>query len=90
MSQQVEFLPPAIALSDERLKLQRRARLLAWVGITWHFVEFTIALLAGIAAGSIALIGFGADSLVETLAGLVVIWLFTGARLTSPTAERSS
>jgi divalent metal cation (Fe/Co/Zn/Cd) transporter len=67
---------------------QRRARLLAWGGIAWHFVEFAIAIAAGIAAGSIALIGFGADSLIESAAGFVVVWLFTGARLQSPTAER--
>jgi divalent metal cation (Fe/Co/Zn/Cd) transporter len=79
----------AIALaSDERAVLQSRARLLAWGGIAWHLVEFAIALAAGIAAGSIALIGFGADSLIESLAGLVVVWLFTGRRLTSPRAER--
>jgi hypothetical protein len=33
-----------------------------------------IALAAGIAAGSIALIGFGADSLIEALAGEIVLW----------------
>jgi len=76
-------LPP-----DERLRLQRRARLLAWGGIGWHFIEFGIALGAGIAASSIALIGFGADSLIEAFAGFVVVWLFTGSRLHSETAER--
>ncbi len=34
------------------------------------------------------MIGFGADSLIEALAGFVVLWLFTGSRLHSPTAER--
>jgi len=72
----------------ERAKLERQARWLAWGGIAWHFIEFAIAIIAGIAASSIALIGFGADSLIESLAGLVVVWLFTGRRLTSPTAER--
>ena len=72
----------------ERSRLERRARLLAWGGIAWHAVEFAIAVAAGIAAGSIALIGFGADSLIEALAGLVVLWLFTGGRLDSGTAER--
>jgi divalent metal cation (Fe/Co/Zn/Cd) transporter len=76
-------LPPV-----ERLKLQRRARLLAWSGIAWHFIEFAIAVGAGIAAGSIALIGFGADSLIESFAGFTVVWLFTGRRLHSGTAER--
>src|SRR4051794_16845147 len=74
--------------SADRLRLERQARLLAWVGIAWHFVEFGIALAAGLVAGSIALIGFGADSLVEALAGFVVVWLFTGARIGSHRAER--
>jgi divalent metal cation (Fe/Co/Zn/Cd) transporter len=74
--------------SPERERLERQARLLAWGGIAYHFVEFAIALGAGIAASSIALIGFGADSLIEALAGFVVLWLFTGARVGSPAAER--
>ena len=74
--------------SVERSRLERRARLLAWGGIGWHVVEFAIAVGAGIAAGSIALIGFGADSLIEALAGFVVVWLFTGDRRSSQTAER--
>jgi divalent metal cation (Fe/Co/Zn/Cd) transporter len=72
----------------ERLKLERRARVLAWGGIGWHVVEFAIALGAGVVAGSIALIGFGADSLIEALAGFVVLWLFTGNRVGSARAER--
>jgi divalent metal cation (Fe/Co/Zn/Cd) transporter len=72
----------------ERLHWERRARLLAWGGIAWHVVEFLIALLAGLAAGSIALIGFGADSLIEAVAGFVVVWLFTGSRIGSSHAER--
>lgn len=74
--------------SDDRRRLQRRARLLAWTGNAWHLIEFAVALTAGVSAGSIALIGFGADSLVEGVSGLVIIWLFSGARLHSDTAER--
>jgi len=62
--------------------------MLAWGGIAYHVVEFAIAIVAGIAASSIALIGFGADSLIEALAGFVVLWLFTGSRIGSPAAER--
>jgi divalent metal cation (Fe/Co/Zn/Cd) transporter len=72
----------------ERARLQRRARLLAWGGNVWHVVEFGVALGAGVAAGSIALIGFGADSVIEAFSGLVVVWLLTGSRLHSQTAER--
>jgi divalent metal cation (Fe/Co/Zn/Cd) transporter len=79
---------PAPLAPLERARLERRARLLAWGGIGWHFAEFAIALIAGIAAGSIALIGFGADSLIEAAAGFVVVWLFTGRRLGTDDAER--
>jgi len=79
---------PLGLLPEERLGWERRARLLAWGGIAWHFVEFLIALLAGLTAGSIALIGFGADSFIEAIAGFVVIWLFTGERRGSGDAER--
>ena len=72
----------------DRLRLERRARFLAWVGISWHVIEALIAVIAGLAAGSIALIGFGADSMIEAIAGFVVIWLFTGARIGSILAER--
>jgi divalent metal cation (Fe/Co/Zn/Cd) transporter len=74
--------------SLERARLERRARLLAWGGNLWHVVEFAIAVGAGIAAGSVALIGFGADSLIELLAGTVIVWLFTGGRGQSEGAER--
>ena len=73
---------------SERARFERQARLLAWCGIGYHIIEFAVALIAGIAAGSIALIGFGADSLIEALAGFVVLWLFTGARVGSQGAER--
>jgi divalent metal cation (Fe/Co/Zn/Cd) transporter len=73
---------------SERARLQRRARLYAWSGNAWHVAEFAIALVAGVLAGSVALIGFGIDSLIEVAAGGVVVWLFTGARLHSETAER--
>jgi divalent metal cation (Fe/Co/Zn/Cd) transporter len=66
----------------------RRARLLAWIGLGWHVVEAAVALVAGVVAGSVALVGFGADSLIEAFAGIVVIWLMTDARSASPTAER--
>src|SRR4051794_30019647 len=55
--------------------LVRRARMLAWLGLAWHLIEAAIAIGAGIVASSVALIGFGADSLIEALAGIVIIWL---------------
>ena len=74
--------------SGEREALERRARLLAWGGNAWHVVEFAIAVGAGVAAGSVALVGFGIDSVIEALAAGVIVWLFSGGRGSSQTAER--
>ena len=57
-------------------------------GNAWHLIEFAIALAAGIAAGSVALVAFGIDSLIEVAAGLTIVWRFTGSRLGSATSER--
>jgi divalent metal cation (Fe/Co/Zn/Cd) transporter len=85
VAQRQESAPASLS---QRERLVRRARLLAWLGIGWHGVEATVAIVAGVAAGSIALVGFGADSLVESVAGLVLIWRFAGARAGSEAAER--
>jgi divalent metal cation (Fe/Co/Zn/Cd) transporter len=62
--------------------------LLAWLGVGWHGIEATVAIGAGVVAGSIALIGFGADSLIESGAGFVVLWRFAVSRVASEDAER--
>jgi divalent metal cation (Fe/Co/Zn/Cd) transporter len=83
---QIEVTPPPT--TAERARLVTRARTLAWLGIAWHAVEAGIAVIAGVAAGSIALIGFGADSVVESRAGSILIWRFAGERATSVAAEQ--
>ena len=60
----------------QRRRLGRRAQLLAGVSVTYNLAEAVVAVLAGAAAGSIALIGFGLDSLVEMGSGLVILWQF--------------
>ena len=72
----------------ERARLVRRTRALAQIGLGWHLVEAAVAIAAGVVAGSVALVGFGADSLIEAAAGVVVLWLMAGARSSSPSAER--
>jgi divalent metal cation (Fe/Co/Zn/Cd) transporter len=62
--------------------------MLAWLGVGWHVVEAAVAIAAGVAAGSIALVGFGADSLIESAAGFVVLWRFAAVRAHSAVAER--
>jgi divalent metal cation (Fe/Co/Zn/Cd) transporter len=75
-------------ISRERYELlARRARLLSWLSLAWMTVEGAVALIAGIAAGSIALVGFGLDSAIEGFASVIVIWRFTGHRVFSHEAE---
>ena len=81
--------PPTPAVSElEHHGLVHRARLLAFGGIAWHVVEFGIAVGAGLAASSIALVGFGIDSLIESAAGIAVLWRFSGGRVHRDSAER--
>ncbi|HXD58576.1 MAG TPA: cation transporter [Thermoleophilaceae bacterium] len=66
----------------------RLARLLAWISLGWMTVEGAVGIAAGIAAGSVALVGFGLDSAIEGFASVIVIWRFTGTRVHSETSER--
>jgi divalent metal cation (Fe/Co/Zn/Cd) transporter len=75
-------------ISRQRYELlARRAKLLSWLSLAWMTVEGAVALVAGIAAGSIALVGFGLDSAIEGFASVIVIWRFTGHRVFSHEAE---
>ncbi|MGH4016843.1 MAG: cation transporter [Pseudonocardiaceae bacterium] len=65
-----------VAGTDRRLVLRRRVRLLVTATITYNVVEAVVALAAGTVAGSVALIGFGLDSLVEVTSAAAVAWQF--------------
>ena len=52
----------------------RRARWLNLATIGWNSVEGVVAVAAGVAAGSVSLIGFGADSAIEVSAALILAW----------------
>jgi len=66
----------AVAGSEERDRLGRRAQLLAAASVTYNVFEAIIAITAGLVAGSVALIGFGLDSVVEVSSGLIIVWQF--------------
>lgn len=70
------------------LQAARHARWLAWASLAWMMAEGVVGLVAGLAAGSIALVGWALGSAVEALASVIVIWRFTGTRTASETAER--
>lgn len=66
-----------------RQQALRRALLLEYLTVGWNVVEAVVAIGAGMAANSVALVGFGADSIVESFSGAVLVW-----RLRSEPAAR--
>ena len=61
----------------DRASVARRGRNLELFTIGWNSVEGLIAILAGAVAGSISLVGFGMDSLIEVTSGTAVLWRMT-------------
>lgn len=56
--------------------LRRKALFLAWFTVGYNILEGVLSIAVGAASGSVALVGFGLDSAVETLSGAVMIWRF--------------
>lgn len=67
---------PAPVDAGRRGLLGRRARLLAGASVVYNVVEAVVAVSAGLVAGSVALVGFGLDAVVEVSSGLIVLWQF--------------
>jgi divalent metal cation (Fe/Co/Zn/Cd) transporter len=68
--------------------LVRRAKTLSLVSIAWMTVEAGVAIIAALLAGSVALLAFGLDSLIELASASTILWLHTGHRSDSQAAER--
>jgi divalent metal cation (Fe/Co/Zn/Cd) transporter len=64
--------------SHDRTRLLRTGLLLEYVTLGWNIVGVVVLAIAAIRAGSVALAGFGLDSLIEIGASTVVVWQLTG------------
>src|SRR5262245_55762259 len=60
----------------ERRRLGRRAQWLAGASVAYNVIEAVVAVSAGLVAGSVALVGFGLDSVIEVSSGLIILWQF--------------
>ncbi|MBI5604588.1 MAG: cation transporter [Deltaproteobacteria bacterium] len=67
--------------------LNKRALVLSYFTVGYNVLEGVVSILAGSLAGSIALIGFGLDSFIESLSGSVMIWRFAGHKSLSGEEE---
>lgn len=65
-----------VSTPEERARYGRRAQLLAGASVAYNGIEAVIAIAAGLVAGSVALVGFGLDSVVEVSSGLIILWQF--------------
>jgi divalent metal cation (Fe/Co/Zn/Cd) transporter len=65
-----------------RASLLRRGLRLEYLTVGWNLVEGVVAVAAALAAGSVALLGFGIDSFVESASGSVLIWRLLAERRT--------
>src|ERR1700730_5185622 len=88
VSTQAPPLPIVQPAGAKRSGLIRRARTLSILTIGWMTVEAGVAVAAALAAGSVALLGFGLDSLIELASATTILWLYSGGRDDSAAAER--
>ena len=58
----------------EQASLRKTALILVLIGLAWNLIEAVVAFWAGIQSGSVAILAFGLDSIVELLAGGVLVW----------------
>jgi len=58
----------------DRQDTLRHGRQLAYLTVIWNSLEGFIAVGAGVVAGSIALVGFGIDSVIEVSSGAIILW----------------
>jgi divalent metal cation (Fe/Co/Zn/Cd) transporter len=68
--------------------LVRNVKLLSWLSMGWLLIDGAVGLAAGLSADSVVLIGWGLDCAIQSAASLVLIWRFSGDRITSAQAER--
>jgi divalent metal cation (Fe/Co/Zn/Cd) transporter len=69
-----------ISVASDRPGLLRRGLRLEYLTVGWNLIEGLIAVTAGLASGSVALLGFGIDSFVESASGSVMIWRLLAER----------
>jgi divalent metal cation (Fe/Co/Zn/Cd) transporter len=74
----------------ERAALVARIKLISLLSLAWMTAEGLIGTTAGLTANSIALVGYGVDSTITGVASAIIIWRFTGTRLSSDNAEQQA
>ena len=78
----------AVASSARREELHRRGLRLEWFTVAWNVIEGVVAIGAGIFTGSVSLVAFGADSFIEVVSAVALLWRLRKAGPHASTEER--
>jgi cation diffusion facilitator family transporter len=78
----------AATTAARREQLHRRGVRLEWFTVAWNVVEGVVAIGAGLLTGSVSLIGFGADSFIEVIYAIALLWRLRKAGPNASAKER--
>jgi divalent metal cation (Fe/Co/Zn/Cd) transporter len=82
--------PANPSVAPDHGALIARGRRLEYFTIAWNAFEAAVALVSGLLAGSIALVGFGLDSVIETVSAAILLWRFRAAHDDHEARERTA
>ena len=86
----VALMVVATLSAERRVALHHRALWLEYFTVGWNVVEALVAIGAGVIAGSVALIGFGADSAIEVISAVGLLWRLRKAGPHATVSEASA
>jgi cation diffusion facilitator family transporter len=79
-----------VASPTRREELHRRGLRLEWFTVAWNVIEGVVAIGAGVISGSVSLIGFGADSFIEVISAVALLWRLRKAGPYASAEERDN
>jgi cation diffusion facilitator family transporter len=79
-----------VASPTRREELHRRGLRLEWFTVAWNVIEGVVAIGAGVISGSVSLIGFGADSFIEVISAVALLWRLRKAGPYASAEERGN
>lgn len=80
----------AAAPAARKEKLHRRGLMLEWFTVTWNVIEGVVAVGVGILTGSVSLVAFGADSFIEVISAVALLWRLRKAGPHASAEERGA
>jgi hypothetical protein len=80
----------AATTAARREQLHRRGVRLEWFTVAWNVVEGVVAIVAGLLTGSVSLFGFGADSFIEVISAVALLWRLRKAGSHASAEERGA